>query len=242
MLAVMTLYRFFFFFYFARFENSGFPFGDVCSAFWLGLRCDLSTLAFINVLPVFVWTILLIFRSLPLFKFSAYLLKLYYFFAFAAVTVITAVDFGFFSVFNEHINILIFKILSDDLSLTSASVSKEKAFIIALIVIIVLVLVLYKIVSWTIRQILNRHCLIDTTFWNWAAKTFIVIASWAVVAFFARGSLADKPFCSEIPDRFSNAFINKLPIDAPHSLAKAVMFYREIPEDPDAQNKNSEGL
>ena len=227
-LVLLTIYRLFFFLYFARFQESALSFSDIFGAFWLGFRYDLSILAFINMLPMLIWTFLLIFRSFSLFKFSAVLIKFYYFLAFMTLAVIISVDFGFYSVFNEHINILIFSILGDNLSLTSASVSKEKAFVIAVIILIVLAITLYKLIAWTIRQTLNKHCLINTMFWNGFAKTIIVLASWAVLAFLAQGSFSlSKPFYSEHLREDSNGFSNKLSVGAAHSFARTVAFYIE---------------
>ncbi|MGA2090940.1 MAG: hypothetical protein ABSH12_05715, partial [Endomicrobiales bacterium] len=87
----------------------------VIQAFFTGMRYDLAVLAYINSIVTGTFLLVWMIRSETLFRKWQKVVRWYYFVVFASVFIILCIDFGFFSYFKNHINILIFGILEDDI-------------------------------------------------------------------------------------------------------------------------------
>lgn len=113
-LGVMSLFRVVFFFRFADFSQLEGYWGDVAHAFILGVRFDLTVIGYIQTLATLI---LLIFYRVNNARFVNLLQRffiLYFFILFTISSLLLATDFGFYSYFQDHTNILIFGILDDD--------------------------------------------------------------------------------------------------------------------------------
>jgi hypothetical protein len=106
-IVAMTLYRIFFFFYFKNISLFG-NFTEIARAFILGFRLDLAVLAYVNSIVILIFTALLLIKNLRVFKSALSFIKIWYCIAFIVIALATAVDFGFYACFGEHINILLF--------------------------------------------------------------------------------------------------------------------------------------
>lgn len=221
-LIAMTLYRVFFFFYFADFVTLNAMTGYILKSFWLGLRFDLSVLAYINSFVILIFTLFLLIRNLKVFKTAIKLIKIYYWFAFTIIAFVTAVDFGFFTYFGEHINLLFFQFFEDDTYALIKTIVKDWRFPIAVIILIFVSSFAYTLSSWTTKKLMNNNCLIDTYFWNILVKAFIILLIPVLTFLFARGSLSMFPLGTFYTQISPNAFVNKISITAAHSLTDAI--------------------
>lgn len=96
--------------------------GDVLKAFVLGARFDSTVLFYINAIPflvLFVLSLLAFWKGFELllkkvFSRFVHFLIPYYTFMLLLVTFISAVDFGFYSFYQDRINVLIFGFFTDD--------------------------------------------------------------------------------------------------------------------------------
>ncbi|MCL2335155.1 MAG: LTA synthase family protein [Endomicrobia bacterium] len=221
-LAAMTLYRVFFFFYFADFNTLHGMRGYVLKAFWLGMRFDLSVLAYINSAVIVILLLLFLFSSRTAFKAAMHFINFYFWIAFTAVVFLNLVDFGFYTYFNEHINLLFFDFFSDDTAALAKTVIKDWRFPIAFIVLLISSAAIYKLSSYTVKNMSDKHNLIDTSIFPLWVKILLVLLVGCITFFLARGTVSMFPLGAFYTQISPNDFINKLSISSVHSLTDAL--------------------
>ena len=222
MLVLLTIYRFVFFLYFADFSTlSGLSF-YILKAFWMGFRFDLSIVAYINAPITLLFLICLILKSSFAFKIIIYFIKYYYLIIFSLLFFVLFIDFGFFSYFKDHYNILIFGIFEDDTLALLKTILYDYRFYVLILIYIILVAVIYNLSLWTYKELKFNEKIFNTLYWK-NNKKFIVIIIILVLNFIcARGSFSMFPlglFYSQISP---NQFINKLCINPIHPLADTI--------------------
>jgi phosphoglycerol transferase MdoB-like AlkP superfamily enzyme len=110
----MSVFRAVFFFYYGKsVDLTGFGF-DIIKSFYMGIRFDAAVLGYINA-PITLSLIILFFVGRP-----AYFQKLftwakrYYVVVVGSAFIFLCIDFGFYSYFQDHLNILAYGIIDDD--------------------------------------------------------------------------------------------------------------------------------
>jgi phosphoglycerol transferase MdoB-like AlkP superfamily enzyme len=220
-LAAMTLYRIFFFFYFKNIPLFG-HFRDIFKAFILGLHFDLSILAYINSFVILIFTTLLLIRNLRLFKKAISIIKLWYCLTFIAIALATAVDFGFYICFGEHVNILLFDFFDDDTFALIKTIISDWRFYIVLPALILVEFIIYKIVSISTKELLNIRRLINSSYWNVFVKILIVLLIPLITFLFARGTVSMFPLGKFHAQISTSSFINNIALTAAHSITDAI--------------------
>jgi phosphoglycerol transferase MdoB-like AlkP superfamily enzyme len=229
-LAAMTLYRIFFFFFFKNIALFG-HFRDIFNAFVLGLRFDLSILAYINSFVILIFTILLLIRNLRLFKKAIFIIKLWYCLSFIAIALATAIDFGFYICFGEHVNILLFDFFDDDTFALIKTIISDWRFYIALPALILVVFIICKIVSISTKELLNIRRLINSSYLNVFVKILIVLLIPLITFLFARGTVSMFPLGKFHAQISTNSFINNIALTAAHSITDAIQAKTEQSRD-----------
>lgn len=223
-IAMMSVYRFVFFLYFADFLAVSSLKIYVLKAFWMGFRFDLSIVAYINAPVTLMLLFCLLLKSDFIFKTAIVLFKYYYALAFSFMFLAMFVDFGFFSYFKDHYNLLIFGIFEDDTVALIKTILSDYRFYVALTFFVLLCAVFYAVSSWTYRELKFNERIVNTLYWKKTTKTFIVLLILSANFIAARGSFSMFPlglFYSQIsPDNF----INKLCVNPVHPLADAIYF------------------
>jgi len=224
MLFLMTLYRFVFFLYFADFSTVGTLKIYILKAFLMGLRFDMSVMAYINAPITLILIFCLLLKNYSIFKLSISLFKYYYTLVFSLLFFVIFVDFGFFSYFKDHYNFLIFGIFEDDTIALIKTIALDYSLYIALIIFGLLCFVIYKFSYWTYKELKFNERIINTLYWKKLTKTIIIILIVSVNFIIARGSFSMFPlgiFYSQIsPD----LFVNKLCINPVHPLADTIYY------------------
>ncbi|MDR3113825.1 MAG: sulfatase-like hydrolase/transferase, partial [Endomicrobium sp.] len=221
-LLAMTLYRVWFFFHFSTGQSfSGFYF-DVFKSFWLGFRFDLSVLAYINALPIFILTLFILIKNAKAFKATAFFICLYLWLSFMSVIFLNFVDIGFFTYFHERINLLLFDFFTDDTAALFATIIKDLRFYEAFVLFISAGFVLYKLCSFTYRNVSSGQCVIAAGYWSVWIKSAVVLLISFLFFFFARGTVSMFPLGTFYTQISSNNFLNKVSISSLHSFFDAV--------------------
>jgi hypothetical protein len=109
---IMTIYRAIFTFYYSSWSDLSQYLGDLIHAFVLGARYDCAVIAYINFLPTLFFAIFWFIGSQKLFIKFVKSLKYYFMLLFGFVITLLCIDFGFYSYFQNHMNILMFGIFS----------------------------------------------------------------------------------------------------------------------------------
>jgi phosphoglycerol transferase MdoB-like AlkP superfamily enzyme len=238
-LVTMSLYRIFFFFYFKSIPLLG-HFRDIFKAFVLGLRFDLSTLAYINSFIIFIFTIFLLIKNLRLFKKTISIIKLWYCLAFIVVVLATAVDFCFYICFGEHVNILLFDFFNDDAFALIKTIISDWRFYIVLSALILIGFIICKIVSISTKKLLDtqhRFTIINSSYWSVFVKIFTVLLILFITFLFARGTVSMFPLGKFYAQISTNSFINNIALTAVHSIVDAIQAKTEQSKDKNISKK-----
>ncbi len=204
-LIVMTLLRLVFFLYYT---TDTFLSSELVESFFLGFRVDLTVVGYSYVLPY----IIALFSQL--FRVNSYsIFKYYYFIIFVIFFTLNLADFGFYSYFKEHINILFFGLFDDDTEALIKTFWANYPVIIILGLYVVSLLLAYKIIdkifSIQFKSKTNQQSII----------------SWTVVLIFIfgiiRGTFGMYPLGKMLPNISSDKFINQVAQNSTRSFIRA---------------------
>lgn len=113
-LLFMTLFRVAFFTYYLELDSFDNYYFDILNAFFLGFRIDLTVVGYIQILPTLTLIVLYYIKKDILSRLFISFLKYYLFITYFIVAILLFADFGFYSYFKEHINLLFFGLFEDD--------------------------------------------------------------------------------------------------------------------------------
>ena len=149
----MSLFRVMFLFYYGDIATIKlYPLQTVNSLF-LGFRLDLTVVGYIQALPT-LFLILCHNSKLCLEKSIPYL-KIYLFITYLIVSILLLTDFAFFSFFKEHINLLIFGIIDDDVSALMVTIWKNYPIVLVSIFFTIFLYLLWKSIQTTVNNFPN---------------------------------------------------------------------------------------
>ena len=110
----MTIFRVVFFSYYSELDSFiNFTF-DISKMLFLGFRIDLTVIGYIQVIPTLFIIALFYLNKDKFFKIFQNFLIYYLFIFYFIVTLLFLADFGFYSYFKDHLNILFFGLFEDD--------------------------------------------------------------------------------------------------------------------------------
>lgn len=212
----MSIYRAVFFCYYGKgIDFSGLSL-DIAKAFYMGVRYDLAVLSYFNM-PVTISFIIVLFSAKSFEKWLS-ALKYYYTVFIGALFVFLCVDFGFYSYFQNHINILVFGFFEDDTAaLISTFYENYNLFLIMLGFAFLFAAVF--LLSKRVLKIDNRSLKMPEQL-----LPKIVLSSLMLVLNFiaARGSLGIFPLGVDNAEVSSDVFINKTSINAVYTFQAAL--------------------
>lgn len=218
-LAFMLLARVYLFFSYGT--NSIYSSTELLNAFWLGLRLDVSILAYISILPVLFSIFLWLLKRDSLKPFYYRFFRLYYILLTTLIISFTFIDLVYFSFFAEHSTIMIFGVFDDD---TEALINTAFAnYNVPLVTLAgsLFYLTIYSIIFKIIKQ---KDSI--TTNWDMQKQIVFFLLLVITVGILARGSLGLFPLAKYIPDVSADPFINKLPQTPTYALVYAYKQYK----------------
>lgn len=230
-LALMTMFRLFFGFYFGDLSALSVQPVDVARAFLLGFRYDLAIVAYINSIVTVSFIIVWLLSSETLFRKWQKCVRWYLFVMFSLMFVIMCVDFGFFSYFKNHINILIFGVVEDDTRALFSTLHANYNLYLAGAGFAVLILFIFFLVFRVMRlkgppQLMDAYQIMvhTNTRVNGWGKAGIIAGLLALNFAAARGSFALFPLGVMDAEISRDIFINKLSLNGIFTLQEAIEF------------------
>lgn len=215
----MSAFRFAFFKYYGRgidFNGLGF---DIIKAFYMGIRYDLSVLAYLNIPVVFILLILIFASGENLFKKFVFFFKYYYTLSMGSLIVFFGIDFTFYSYFQNHLNVLVFGLFEDDTAAIISTLSQNyNLFLVTGGFILSYVMVFF--ISKYVLSYLKYENLFESK--KIVLKLVVAVLMISTNIIVARGSLGH--FSLRIDDLqvSKNVFLNKVSINAVYTLEKAI--------------------
>jgi phosphoglycerol transferase MdoB-like AlkP superfamily enzyme len=220
-LLLMSVFRVIFFIHYADFPALKGLGGYVIKAFILGMRFDLAVIAYFNVLVTLTLLIVWAIHSRKVFDVWLTALKYYYFIAFSVIVFVLTVDFGFYSYFKSHINIIIFGVIEDDTFALMKTIAQNRYSLPAVAVLIAVEVFIYYICHKTGKSIKKAVSVPGAGYPAFAKVLFVFLL---LVGNFlaARGSLKMFPLGTMDASISPNDFINKLGINGFYPLGEAI--------------------
>lgn len=216
-LILMSLSRVLFFYYYSPIENIDTYFYDLINAFLLGFRIDLTVIGYIQVLPTLFLILLYYLKKEKLLTFFVKFLKVYLFICFFVVLILLGADFGFYSYFKDHINILFFGLFDDDTYALMVTFWQNYNVVLILLTFLILLVGLYKSIS----LLLNKDDNNIKSFFGLKISFLIFIIIFVLNFLAVRGTLGMYPLGKMIPNISEHEFINKIPQNGFRSFTSA---------------------
>ncbi len=221
-LLVMTLCRVVFFVHFGHSMQFAGLWHYVIRAFMLGMRFDLVQVAWVNALVLLSLFIIWAIGSRKVFEGWLAGLTWYYTFFFVVIFTIIGVDFGFYSFFNEHINILVFGFFEDDTKALLSTMWNNYPIIRMTLGLAAMIAVVYAVVRFTISSIRKAPETVRT--FHVSARVSIITLLLFVNFFAVRGSFGMFPLDIMDSAISPNEYINKLSLNGVYTFYRAVEF------------------
>ena len=206
-LVFMTLFRVAFFTYYLELDSFDNYYFDILNAFFLGFRIDLTVVGYIQVLPTLALIALYYIKKDSLYWLFISFLKYYLFFTYFIVAILLFADFGFYSYFKEHINLLFFGLFEDDTSALMVTFWQNYN-VVGLLGSFLAYLVF---IFFVIRKILNSNQKDINSFFGLKIAPLIFLILIAFNFFIIRGSIGMYPLGKMIANVSENSYINKIP-------------------------------
>lgn len=218
MLSLMFIARLAFSFVFGEVSELKLQMEDFKAALLLGVRYDLMPLAYINIIPFLLINLAYFIPGKRTIKTVRLAVVSCLFLGYALLTWLYIFDYGFYSYFQDHLNILFFGFFEDDTKAVITSLWKNYNFPLWLLVLFGFHVVIFKFIRF-----LFSPFDFDLKARRFDFRMLGALATGVVLlAFFARGNFSRVPLSLEDAHLSTNEFINEL------SLNGALTFNRAL--------------
>ncbi|HXH76399.1 MAG TPA: sulfatase-like hydrolase/transferase [Bacteriovoracaceae bacterium] len=203
-------------------------FGDVASltndprllteAFFLGLRYDLMPISYVTALPFLILNLAYVLPGKFTIKLARFFITSIMVIGFYLIAWIYVCDYGFYSYFQDHINILFYGFMEDDTVAMLITIWKNYNVPVWLTTIFATHYVFYRLIRFLFSPF---EFDLKAKRFDWKVPV-IFFSGLIFLAFCARGNFTRLPLSIEDAHISSNDFINKLSINGPISLNRAM--------------------
>ncbi len=191
---------------------------ELSKAFFLGLRYDLIPLAYINAVPFILLHLGLLVDGKLAIKVIRFLTVSFLCLGYFLLAWIYVFDYGFYSYFQDHLNILVFGFLEDDTVALLISIYKNYNVVLWMSFLLGLHYGLYRFVKF-----LFSPFDFDLKKQPHALRAGAVFFSGLVIlSFFARGNFSRLPLSVEDSHFSTHEFINHISLNGVISLNRAI--------------------
>ncbi|WP_417334080.1 LTA synthase family protein [Halarcobacter sp.] len=205
-LIVMSVFRAVFFFYYSPLNSLDGFYLDILNAFILGFRIDLTVIGYIQAIPTILLIVLYYIKKEVLLNYFEKFLVYYLFICFFIVSLLLCADFGFYSYFKEHINILFFGLLDDDTKALMITFWQNYNVVLILAIFFAYLAFLF----FSIKKIFSIKNKNYNSFFTLKISALIFIIIFVLNFLAVRGTLGMYPLGKMIPNVSTNEFINKI--------------------------------
>lgn len=182
--------------------------GETLHALFLGVRYDWIPVCYIFALPFLVLHLIQIFNNETVVKITSKFFHIYFLIFYSFLAWAYVFDYGFYSYFQDHLNILFFGFLEDDTRALLTSIDKNYNLTFWVAVILVGHIIFYKFLT----QFYKRETF-DLTSLNPLKVVASFLLGLVIIAFGARGNFSRLPLSVEDAHISTNEFINKLSLN-----------------------------
>jgi len=192
---------------------------ELLHAFWLGGRFDLMSLCYVASIPTLVLLIITPLRSETAFERTGIFLRGYYQFMSIFMFAILALDVGYYSYFQDHLNLMMFGFFEDDTFALLRTFWKNYHVIWIFLSAFILAFVLSRIVVRILKPFRHRQIFEHIGAWAYVPVFLIIIL---VLGVGGRGSLSLFPLGETDAVISPEPFINHLAGSGLSSFVRAI--------------------
>ena len=229
-LLIMSLNRIIFTFYYSKISELTPYFNDLIQAFILGIRYDMAVLGYINTVVSLAFVVFWFINGKKLFLKFIKSLKYYYSIFFGSIVVLLCIDFGFYSYFQNHMNILMFGVFEDDTAALFSTISENYPVVLVGIGFISIFVFIYFLSKFILEKNAAGFYFNNKT--KIYKKIVFTICLAAINVMICRGSFGLFPLGVDNAEVSANTFINKVAINGIYTLQAAI----------EARSKENKGL
>lgn len=191
---------------------------ELYPVFWLGMRFDLMPLAYINILPFILMNIGFFLPGKRVIRIIRRFNILFLTFGYLLLMWIYIFDYGFYSYFQDHLNVLVFGFFEDDTQALLITLYKNYNLILWLSVVAVVHYVIYRLV----RLMFSLYDF-DLTAKKFNYKMPLAFSLGIIfLAFTARGNFSRLPLSLEDAHVSDNEFLNEVSLNGVLTLNRAI--------------------
>ena len=202
----MTIFRVVFFSYYSELDSfTNFSF-DISKMLFLGFRIDLTVIGYIQIIPTLGIVILYYLNNDKLFSIFQNFLVYYIFVFYFIVTILLFADFGFYSYFKDHLNILFFGLFEDDTVALLKTFWENYSVVPILITFTFYLIFLFFIIKKIFKNNSENSKLIFLIKIPFIFFIFLILFNFFII----RGTFGMYPLGKMIPNVSANEYINKM--------------------------------
>ncbi|MFP5386452.1 MAG: LTA synthase family protein [Bacteriovoracia bacterium] len=200
---------------------------DLKKALWLGFRFDLMPLAYINAAPFIILNLSYFFPGKLPIKLSRFLIITFLTFGYFVLGWLYVCDYGFYSYFQDHLNILFFGFFEDDTLAVIITIYKNYNVFLWLPLLGLLHYALYRFIKF----------LFSPFEFDLKAKPFslkmplVFLTGLVLIAFMARGNFTRLPLSVEDAFISDSEFINEVALNGALTLNRAIKIRKTFGKD-----------
>lgn len=224
---LMTMARLAFAFYFGDWAVLSEHQSELKKAFWLGLRFDLMPLAYVNALPFIIMNLAYFLPGKITIRMTRFLLIGLLSLGYFLIAWLYVFDYGFYSYFQEHLNILVFGFFEDDTQALIISIYKNYNLLFWLTVVFLLHYGLFRFI-----KVLFSPFEFDLKVkpFDWKMPPAL-LAGLVLIALMARGNFTRLPLSVEDAFISENEFINEIALNGALTLNRAIKIRKTFGKD-----------
>ncbi|MGJ0353168.1 sulfatase-like hydrolase/transferase [Aliarcobacter cryaerophilus] len=202
----MTIFRVVFFSYYSELDSfSNFSF-DILKMLFLGFRIDLTVIGYIQVIPTLFIIALFYLNKDKFFKIFQNFLIYYLFIFYFIVTLLFLADFGFYSYFKDHLNILFFGLFEDDTVALLKTFWENYSVVPILSIFSIYLISLFFIIKKIFKENNENKKFIFLLKFPFIFFLFLIVFNFFII----RGTFGMYPLGKMIPNVSVNDYINKM--------------------------------
>lgn len=223
-IGILTAFRVGFVGYFADQKIYDNFFSDLLYAFFMGWRYDTIVASYLLVLPFVLFWFVSLFKSRKLFNFLSWISGAFFFIGIIAVTFISIADVGFYSFYQDHLNILFFGLFEDDTEAVMRSIWKNYPLEYAIAGFVGFIFFLFFYIKRSFKfMVREQKSILNTGFFK---HIFISIIGLILLFGGARGGYGIMVLSPKYADFSKNLFVNQSALNGLITFEKAMKLRR----------------
>lgn len=223
-LFIMMGFRTFFYFYFAEeglWQNYS---SDILRAFYMGFRYDSMVLSYLLLLPFMLLVTAITLRVKKLINFTQFLSGIWSYLVLFLIVAVLICDVGFYSYFQDHINILFFGLVEDDTEAVFQSIWKNYPAGWGLLGLFTFAFVHFWIIRRIFKFFNNNRSIFNPGSVKFIFGVALVLVTLAIAN---RGGVSEFVLAPSYAEFSKSQFINGLSLNGVFTLERAIRIRNE---------------